>query len=61
MNLIIKKDIEIGTVVAFLKINIERMLAMVLTYLISLIIIGLAIYIAMYIFPIVKSKPKYKR
>ncbi len=34
---------------------------MVLTYLIALIGLGMAIYVAMYISPIIKTKLKYKR
>jgi hypothetical protein len=68
MKLILKNNLEKNIVKRIIRLaqclyscnkNYERMLAMILIYLIGLIVLGLAIYIAINVLSIMKSNSKF--
>ena len=57
---IVKRIIRLAQCLYSCNINYERMLAMILIYLIGLIVLGLTIYIAMYVMSVIKSQTKFR-
>jgi len=56
---IVKRIIRLAQCLYSCNINYERMLAMILIYLIGLIVLGLTIYIAINVLSIMKSNSKF--